>query len=98
MPEVAEPIVDRRRREHKDRLWTLRVVEKIEHPVVPGWLAIARRASRARVPEVVRFVDDDRIRELGNAAKSLGKLAFAAEVSVAEDGEVTEVGATANVG
>ena len=45
---------------------------------------------------MVGLVDDHRVGELGDAPEALGEVALAAEVGVAEDGEVAEVGAAAD--
>ena len=97
VPEVAEPVVDRRGREHEERLRPHRVVEQVEEPVVARRFdAFISVAPAARVPEVVGLVDDHDVGELGDAAEPLREVALAAEVGVAEDREVAEVGVTAN--
>ena len=49
------------------------------------------RAALAGVAEVVGLVDDDGVRRLGDPAEPLREVAAAAEVRVAEHGEVAEV-------
>ena len=45
---------------------------------------------------MVRLIDDHDVGELGDAPEPLREVALAAEVGVAEDGEVAEVGVTAD--
>ena len=95
--EVAEPVVDRRRREHEERLRPRRVVEQVVEPVVARRLGPFVSVPPApRVAEVMRLVDDHDVGELGDPAEALREVALAAEVRVAEDREVAEVGAPAD--
>ena len=97
VPEVAQPVVDRRGREHEDGLRPLRVVEQVVEPVVAGGLdAVVLAAAPARIAEVVRLVDDHDVGQLRDAPEALRKVALATEVGVAEDGEVAEVRAAAD--
>ena len=97
MPEVAQPVVDRRRREHEERLRPHRVVEQVVELVVARRLVLVRpRRARPGIAEVVGLVDDHDVGELGDPPEPLREVALAAEVGVAEDGEVAEVGAAAD--
>ena len=95
--EVAQPVVDRRRRQHEERLRPHRVVEQVEELVVARRLdSFVSVAPAPRVAEVMGLVDDHDVGELGDPAEALREVALAAEVGVAEDGEVAEVGAAAD--
>ena len=97
VPEVAQPIVDRRRGEHEERLRPHRVVEQVEEPVVARRLGIVHHRRRAaRIAEVMRLVDHHDVGKLGDAPETLREIALAAEVGVAEDREVAEVRAAAD--
>ena len=81
----------------KTRLRPRRVVEQVVELVVAGRLDLpSSLAAAARIAEVVRLVDDDDVGQLGDPPEALREVALAAEVGVAEDGEVAEVGAAAD--
>ena len=84
--EVAQAVVDGGGRQHVHGLGAFRVGEQIVQAVVAGRLLAVIAASPARVPEVVCFVDDHDVGQLGNALETLREVAFSSEVSVAEDG------------
>ena len=95
--EVAQAVVDGCGRQHEHGLGALRVVEQLEQAIV------ARRfdspfgvTAAARIAEVVRLVDDNDVGEFRNALETLREVPFSSEVSVAEDGKVAEVRATAD--
>ncbi len=95
--EVAQPVIDRRGREHEEGFRPLRVVEQVVEPVVPGGLdAVVLSTAPSWIAEVVCFVDDHYVSQLRDAAEALRKVALATQVRVAENGKITEVGAAAD--
>ena len=94
--EIAEPVVDGRRRQQKQGFWAHRRIKDIEHLVVARRVnAFVRLSFSARVSEVVGLVNDDHVGEGRYSLESLWKIPFPVEVGVAEDREIAEIAAHA---
>src|SRR5690349_20874248 len=90
--EVAQSVVDRRRREHEQSLWPHGVVEQVVQPEVARRLrAIFWVTTASGIAEMMRLVDHYHIGELGNPTEALREIALPTQVRVAKDGEITEI-------
>ena len=93
VPEIAQPVIDRSGREHVEGLRALCTIQQVVQPVVAGRLfTIITITSGARVPEMVRLIDNHDVCQFGNAPKPLREVALPVQIGVAEDGQVAEVG------
>ena len=96
--EVAQAVVDGGGRQHEHGLGAFLAVEQLEQAVVARRFKSPVRVSpAARIAEVVRLVDDDDVGEFRNAPETLREVHLTSQVGVAEDGQVAEVRATADV-
>jgi hypothetical protein len=94
---VTQPVVDRRGSQHKQGLGPRRVVQQVVEPVVTRRSSsVISGASAAGIAEVMSFVDHHHVGKLSDPPEPLREVARAAEVRVAEDGEVAEVGVPAD--
>ena len=72
VPEIAQPIVDRRSREHEERLRAHGAVQQVVEPVVARPVVVILIISLpSRIAEVMRLVDQDNVSKLCDAAKPL---------------------------
>src|SRR2546428_7806197 len=97
MAEVAQPIVDGRGGQHIEGLRPRRAAQEIVELVVARWLGPVVSVTPASwIAEVVGLVDHHHVGELGYSPEPLREVTLAAEVRVAEDGEVAEVRVSAD--
>jgi hypothetical protein len=97
VPEITQPVVDRRGSEHVERLGPDGAVKKVVESVVAGGVPVYLGvASTSRIAEVMRLVDEDDIRKFCDAEEPFGEVALSVQVRVIEHCQVAEVRTAAN--
>src|ERR1019366_1171289 len=77
VPEIAEPIVDRRSREHKKRLGADRTVQQVIKPVVTRPIVVVLVGSLPPgIAEVMCLVDYENVSKLCDTAEPLGEISL----------------------